>query len=106
MDYVKVAKVTDFDEVAMRSYRILARHVGVFKEEDGSFYAIETGCKHANANLLGGKRDGDVVTCPMHGWKYNLKTGACVWGTGASLRRYALKIEDGCIYISCFPIEE
>ena len=104
MDFVKVAHVDDFNSIPHKSFRILARHVAVFKNPDGTFRAIETGCKHAQANLLDGPIKGDIVTCPRHGWKFNLRTGECIEPSGAPLRPYALKIEDGAIYISALPL--
>jgi len=105
-DWVKVAKVGDFDRVSRRSYRLLARPVGVFKEPDGSFYAMEVGCKHENADLLQGKVEDGVVTCPWHGWRYDLKSGECVRGTTANLRRHGLKLEGDDIYVTLRPLTE
>lgn len=106
MQFIKIARTSDFETVRVRSYRILTRHVGIFREEDGSFRAMEVGCKHENANLLEGRVKGDIVTCPWHGWKYNLRTGECLWGTTACLRPYALKIEGDDIYISIRPLNQ
>ena len=106
MKYVKVAKVGDFAAVDMRSYRILARHVGIFRRSDGSFYALEAGCKHANADLTGGRREGQVLTCPWHGWKYDIETGECLWGTKTRLRPYGLRIEGEDILVSIHPVDD
>jgi nitrite reductase/ring-hydroxylating ferredoxin subunit len=102
---IKIAHVDDFKGTRMRSYKILARPVGIFKEGDGTFRAMEVGCKHENANLLEGKLHGDVITCPWHGWKYNLKTGECLWGSTTCLRPYALEVREGAIYISLRPVD-
>ncbi|MBI2422556.1 MAG: Rieske (2Fe-2S) protein [Candidatus Hydrogenedentes bacterium] len=106
VDYVKIAKVSDFDRINMKSFRLLARPVGVFKEPDGTFYAMEVGCKHENADLTQGRVQGNIVTCPWHGWRYNLKTGACIHGGELSLRRHGLKIENGFIYITLRPLPD
>jgi len=106
MQYVKIAKAKDFDKTRMKSFRILARHVGVFKAADGAFYAMEAGCKHQNAGLSEGRIEGEVVTCRWHGWKYDLRTGECVWGSEARLHRYGCKVENGDIYITMHPFAE
>jgi nitrite reductase (NADH) small subunit len=102
---VKIARVSDFDHVRMRSYKLLARPVGVFKELDGSFRAMEVGCKHELANLLEGRMEGSVVTCPWHGWKYDLRTGECLLGAKTCLRPHALEVRDGAIYVSLRPVD-
>ena len=102
---IRIARVADFERTSMRSYKILARPVGIFKEGSGRFRAMEVGCKHQNADLLQGQLHGDVVTCPWHGWKYNLKTGECLWGSSACLRPYALEVRGDDIYVSLRPID-
>lgn len=39
-------------------------------------YAIEDACNHAGASLSEGSRLGKCVTCPMHGYVFDLTTGA------------------------------
>ena len=105
MEYVKLARVQDFEQTRIRSYRLLARPVGIIKQKDGSFFATEVGCKHELADLTQGRMDGDVVTCPWHGWKYNLVTGECLWGSNVCLRRHGIKIEGDDIYVTLRPLE-
>ena len=100
---IRIAQVSDFERQRMRAYKILARPVGIFKEADGSFRAMEVGCKHENANLLEGKVTGDIVVCPWHGWKYDLSTGECLWGSTAQLRPYACEVRGEDIYVSLRP---
>lgn len=90
----------------MKSFRILARPVGVFKAQDGSFYAMESACRHQNADLALGHIEGDVVTCQRHGWQYNLRSGECLRGDSKPLRRYGLKVEGEYIYITRGPLPE
>lgn len=41
-------------------------------------YAIEDACNHAGASLSEGSRLGSCVTCPMHGYVFDLTTGALI----------------------------
>lgn len=106
MEYVKLARVQDFKNTRIKSYRLMARPVGIIKQKDGTFIATEVGCKHQNADLTQGRLDGDVVTCPWHGWRYNLITGECLWGSPTCLRRHGIKIDGNDIYVSLLPLEE
>ncbi len=38
-------------------------------------YALEDACNHAGASLSEGGREGDCVTCPMHGYVFDIATG-------------------------------
>lgn len=103
---VRIARVDDIPPGEHKGFKILARPVGIFRSRDGRFRAMETGCKHQNADLLEGPiRDG-IVTCPWHGWRYDLNTGECVWGSKVCLRPYALEIRGNDIYISLRPISD
>lgn len=103
--WVKLAKTTDFQTTRWRSYSVMARKVGIVKKPDGTFYAIEVSCKHQNWDLTTGPLEGDIATCPRHFWKYNIATGECLTHDSTRLRPYALKVENGDIYVSLLPIE-
>ena len=61
---------------------------------DGAFYAMNDTCTHASGPLSEGDVDGAVVTCPLHGATFDIKTGA-VLGPPASdgVRSYEVKTE-------------
>jgi nitrite reductase/ring-hydroxylating ferredoxin subunit len=43
---------------------------------DGSYHAIDEVCPHKGGPLSEGPLSGDEVTCPWHGSRFNVKTGA------------------------------
>jgi nitrite reductase/ring-hydroxylating ferredoxin subunit len=45
---------------------------------DGAPVAIEDACNHAGASLSEGDRMGDCVSCPMHGYVFELRSGRLV----------------------------
>jgi len=47
------------------------------KAGDNKVVAMSDWCAHRGAALSGGRRDGDCVRCPYHGWKYQ-PDGACI----------------------------
>ncbi|MGI5175830.1 Rieske 2Fe-2S domain-containing protein [Dactylosporangium sp. CA-152071] len=50
-------------------------------------WAVQGHCPHLKANLERfGKLDGTVLTCQMHGWKFDLPTGRCVTSAGHPIR--------------------
>ena len=106
MQYIKVAKTSDFGQNHIKAVSILGRPVAIVREGKDQFYAVEATCKHQNGNLAKGRIKGSVATCPRHGWKYDFKTGECLNHVSPPLRRYGLKIEGDDIHISITPIEE
>jgi nitrite reductase (NADH) small subunit len=100
MQFIKVGRVEDFEGRRFKRFTLLARKLAVFKEADGSFYAIEIACKHQNWDLTTGRIEGNIATCPRHHWKYNIKTGECLTHDSLELKRFPVKVEDGEVYVS------
>lgn len=45
---------------------------------DGEFLAVDDTCTHEDASLSTGSLHGDCVKCPLHGSRFNLRTGAAL----------------------------
>ncbi|MEJ7642321.1 MAG: Rieske 2Fe-2S domain-containing protein [Candidatus Nitrosocosmicus sp.] len=70
---------------------------------DGIFHAISNSCIHKGGPLSKGLLDGDIVTCPWHGWKYSVKTGKSPHEGGDSVNSYEVKIMENKIYVNPTP---
>lgn len=101
MNYIKIARLDSLPERPVKALRLLGRHhVAVWRAPEGEVHAMDVACGHQGANLLAGRRDGDIATCPRHGWRYDLRTGKCLTDDTPPLRRYPVKVEDGWVYVS------
>ena len=71
------------------------RSLAVFNV-DGTFCAIDNACTHRGGPLGEGDLDGEVVTCPLHGARFNVKTGE-VLGPPASerARSFSVQLREG-----------
>ncbi len=103
---VKGCTLKDLRAKGLIRLRLIGKPVGIIELPDGRVVARELSCKHQGADLSTGDRDGSMVTCPRHGWEYDLATGDCVVPAGgASLREHATVIaEDGMIWVGLQPI--
>ena len=70
---------------------------------DGSLYATERWCPHKRGDLSDGAVAGCVVTCPDHGWSFDLTSGACHKDGGSPIRSYPLRVVDGHIEVEVEP---
>jgi 3-phenylpropionate/trans-cinnamate dioxygenase ferredoxin component len=75
MPFVTVAKTTDLPAGSAAQVLVNNRKIAIFNL-DGVFYAIEDTCSHRGAPLSEGSVMGEEVECPLHGARFNLKTGA------------------------------
>jgi nitrite reductase/ring-hydroxylating ferredoxin subunit len=62
---------------------------------DGVPCAIEDACNHAGASLSEGEREGACVSCPMHGYVFELTSGLLVEPRGLcdDQRRFVAHLE-------------
>jgi 3-phenylpropionate/trans-cinnamate dioxygenase ferredoxin component len=68
---------------------------------DGKLYATQAECTHRGGPLCEGAIWGDIVTCPWHGSKFNIRTGKVVTGLAfVPLQIYEVSVEGGVIVIS------
>jgi 3-phenylpropionate/trans-cinnamate dioxygenase ferredoxin subunit len=67
---------------------------------DGSFYAIENRCSHAASKLSNGRLRGHDISCPMHGARFDVRSGAPVAPPArTSVRTFEVILEAGKVNI-------
>jgi 3-phenylpropionate/trans-cinnamate dioxygenase ferredoxin subunit len=74
---------------------------------DGSFYAVDALCTHYGGDLSAGTLQGKILTCPVHGAKFDVRDGKVVSPPNQPLDRpiienlitYPLKVENGEVYV-------
>ncbi len=65
----------------------------------GQVYAFDDACRHEGGPLSSGVLIDGTVTCPWHGWTYQLRTGkAIVPPVGIRIRTYSVEIIDDMIW--------
>ena len=67
---------------------------------DGEFYASQHHCIHLQGPLGEGSIDDHVLTCPWHGWQYDVRTGENEFDRAIQLRTYEVRVEDGDVKIA------
>ena len=75
------------------------RDVALFRRGD-EVLAVGNECPHQGGSLCDGWVEGDIVVCPLHGWEFDMRSGACMTVPGESVPRYPVTVEDGAIYVS------
>ena len=66
---------------------------------DGAFYAIDNTCRHRGGPLGEGELDGSIVTCPWHGWRYDVSTGANAMNPSITVACYTVTVEGGAVFV-------
>jgi nitrite reductase/ring-hydroxylating ferredoxin subunit len=67
---------------------------------DGEFYATQNACLHLEGPLGDGWLEGTVLTCPWHGWQYDVRTGENEFDRAIRLRTFDVRVEDGEVKVA------
>lgn len=87
-----------------RAYVVEGDQVAVFRLRDGSLRALEAICPHRGGPLADGLIDEGVVVCPLHGFTYDLVTGAELANGGPAASAYTAAVDaDGTMRVSATP---
>jgi 3-phenylpropionate/trans-cinnamate dioxygenase ferredoxin component len=95
-----VADVTEFEDTDRKQYFLEnGKEVGLFKI-DGEFLAVHNECTHSRASMIGGRVENGEIECPLHGARFDLRTGAVRAPPALTpLTTWPVKVEGGKIYI-------
>ena len=67
---------------------------------DGSFYAMDNTCKHRGGPLGEGSFAGTTVSCPWHGWEYDVTSGVCQMDPSIKVQTFDVKVDGDDILVS------
>jgi 3-phenylpropionate/trans-cinnamate dioxygenase ferredoxin subunit len=79
LGFVKVAETSDIPVGKMKMVKLEEKEILVVNV-NGNYYAIANRCTHARGDLSKGSLEGNIVTCPRHGAKFDVTTGKVVSG--------------------------
>ena len=79
LSFTKVAETTDVYAGALLKVKINEKEILV-ANVDGKYYAIDNKCSHNKGDLSKGTLDGKVITCPLHGSRFDVTDGKNLGG--------------------------
>jgi nitrite reductase/ring-hydroxylating ferredoxin subunit/multimeric flavodoxin WrbA len=107
MEFINVCPVADLPANSQKIVQVGPQKVALF-HYDNEITAIANACLHKagplGLGLVEKKYDGLYVTCPWHGWEYNIKTGSAPPGYKDQQALYEVKTEGGAIWVSTTPV--
>ncbi len=90
MAFQCVAKSQDIPPGQIREFQLNGKSVAIANVQ-GKFFAINSVCLHHGGPLGEGDLEGSLVSCPWHGWQYDVTTG-----------KLTQQPETG---VDCYPVE-
>ncbi len=65
----------------------------------GTLYAVDNTCLHRGGPLGEGELQGTILTCPWHGWRWDIRTGAGVNNPAMKVACYPVTVDDDEVYV-------
>jgi nitrite reductase (NADH) small subunit len=96
---VTVAREDEIPPGTARIVRAGERELALYNV-DGDFYATQSQCLHLKGPLGDGELDGPVITCPWHGWQYDVRTGENEFDLALQLETFTVVVENGEVKIA------
>ncbi|HVZ53077.1 MAG TPA: non-heme iron oxygenase ferredoxin subunit [Pseudolabrys sp.] len=94
-----VGRSEDLAEGGMLAVEIAGTKIAVYRV-DGQLFATDNICSHAYAMLTDGWLDGDEIECPLHGGRFNVRTGKAMTSpVECDIRTFPVREADGIIAV-------
>ena len=97
--FIKVADTSEIPVGTGKVVEVGGKKLAIFNS-DGTFYAMDNTCQHRGGPLSEGSVAGGIVTCPWHGWTYEVASGACGIDPSMKLSTYNVKVEGSDIFVA------
>ena len=99
MAWYEAGKVTDWSVGQGREMLIAGRVVAIFRTDEHQFFAVDGMCAHQGGPIAQGKLDHNCVTCPWHGWQYNITDGVNLLTQKKMLDCFPVELREGSVCI-------
>jgi len=96
--FVKVAGVNDLKDGEGKTVEAKGEQIALFKSK-GGFFAVHNTCLHHEGPLGEGFLEENIVTCPWHGWQYDITNGKCQTTPDLAVKKYNVKIQGNDVMV-------
>ena len=95
---IKVSALTELQPGDMKLLSLAGIGLAIFNI-DGRLYAIRNRCPHEGGPVATGPLKGTLITCPRHGWQFDLSTGQSTNRGAFSVKTYPVVVKEGTVYV-------
>ncbi|MFO0880115.1 MAG: Rieske (2Fe-2S) protein [Gemmataceae bacterium] len=91
-EFKTVCRLSDLRPGEGKNVVVGGRILALFQTDTG-LYAIDDSCPHMGISLVGGAVEEDVVTCPLHGWRFRLQDGCWLSSPKVRVNCYQVRVQ-------------
>ena len=100
IDWIEGGALSDIPRRGARCVTTAAGRIAVFRTQDDQVFAIENRCPHRSGPLSEGIVHDTSVTCPLHNWVIDLRTGSALGADQGEVRTYPTRVVGDRILIA------
>ena len=98
--WIRICSLNELAPGTCREVVAGTRLVALFNV-DGQVHALDGVCPHQGGPLGKGKLCGAVVTCPWHGWQFDVRTGQHQISPAIRQPTIPVRVENGDVFVHC-----
>jgi nitrite reductase (NADH) small subunit len=98
MPFVLAAKISDVPAGAVHEFQVAGKPLALANVA-GKLFAINNTCLHRGGPLGQGSLQGSIVTCPWHGWEYDVTTGKLLQNPSMGVACYPTEVRGEEIFV-------
>jgi nitrite reductase (NADH) small subunit len=98
MAFVRAMKIGEIPPGMTRELQLDGKVIAL-SNVSGKLYAINNVCLHRGGPLGEGELSGQVVTCPWHGWQYDVTSGKLVTNPAVGVETYPVELRGDDVYV-------
>jgi nitrite reductase (NADH) small subunit len=92
MSELKLGPANNIPPGEGRVFQLENERIAVFRTRAGEVYAVQAECPHRGGPLADGLLGGTTLICPLHAWKFDLKTGLALYGD-CGLKTFCVSVD-------------
>ena len=97
--WISVCHIDEIPKLGSRVVEHPSGNIAVFRTAGDTVFALLDHCPHKGGPLSQGIVHGESVTCPLHSWNIDLKTGEARAPDQGCARRFPTKLEEGQVFM-------
>jgi nitrite reductase/ring-hydroxylating ferredoxin subunit len=98
-EFRKVGRVEDIPPGTITAVEVDEQEIAI-ANVGGEFYATQGHCLHLSGPLGEGRLEGKTLSCPWHGWQYDVRTGKNEFDHAIQLQTFEVKVEGGEVKVA------
>jgi len=97
--FIDIAGLEDIPRQGARVVKTAQGCIAVFRTAEDQVFALDDRCPHKGGPLSEGIVHGTFVTCPLHGWVFDLASGQARGADSGQVATFAARVEGGRILL-------